>query len=154
MGCWHGYLSGTKGKLFAYGPADATATPSSLVSLKSRMVLPSWCQLTQVVLEKRPLNGCSVVVKITHHGEKLGWSRFWVEWYRYSVIFTGLIQNCFSLFFTLVVHLRAGDFTQKFQPLRVGSSCHLINLCQQTKTGQTDKQKTTPPPRNMSASEI
>jgi len=32
---------------------------SSLTSFKSRLVLPIWCQLTQVVLEKRPLNGCS-----------------------------------------------------------------------------------------------
>ena len=37
-------------------------TPSSLASFKSRLVLPFWYQLTQVVLEKRPLNGCSVVV--------------------------------------------------------------------------------------------
>ena len=33
-------------------------TPSSLASFKSRLVLPFWYQLTQVVLEKRPLNGC------------------------------------------------------------------------------------------------
>jgi len=44
---------------FACGPADATATPTSLASLKSRMVLPYSCQLTQAVLEKRPFNGCS-----------------------------------------------------------------------------------------------
>ena len=35
-------------------------TPSSLVSCKSRLVLPFlWYWLTQVVLERRPLNGCS-----------------------------------------------------------------------------------------------
>jgi len=34
-------------------------TPSSPASLKSRLVLPFWYQLTQVVLEKRPLNGCN-----------------------------------------------------------------------------------------------
>ena len=34
-------------------------TPSSLVSFKSRLVLPFWYQLTQVVMEKRPLNRCS-----------------------------------------------------------------------------------------------
>jgi len=28
---------------FAYGPADATVTPSSLDSLKSRLVLNFWC---------------------------------------------------------------------------------------------------------------
>jgi len=42
----------------AYGPADATATLSSLASLKSRIILPFWCQLSQVVMERRPLNGC------------------------------------------------------------------------------------------------
>ena len=33
-------------------------TPSSLDSFKSRLVLPFWYHLTQVVVEKRPLNGC------------------------------------------------------------------------------------------------
>jgi len=45
--------------LFAYGPADAIChpkTPSSLASFKSRLALPLWYQ---VVLEKRPRNGCS-----------------------------------------------------------------------------------------------
>jgi len=39
-------------------------TPSSLASFKSRLVLPFWYRLTQVDLENRPLNGCSVVVVI------------------------------------------------------------------------------------------
>jgi len=34
-------------------------TPSSLASFKSRLVLPFWYRLTQVVVEKRPLNRCS-----------------------------------------------------------------------------------------------
>ena len=34
-------------------------TLSSLASFKCRLVLPFWYRLTQVVLEKRPLNGCS-----------------------------------------------------------------------------------------------
>jgi len=34
-------------------------TPSSLASFTSRLVLPFWYRLTQVVVEKRPLNGCS-----------------------------------------------------------------------------------------------
>ena len=37
-------------------------TPLSLALLKSRLVIPFWYQLTQVVLEKRPLNGSSNVV--------------------------------------------------------------------------------------------
>ena len=64
MRCWCGYLSGAKCKWFAYGPADATANPSSLASLKSRMILPLWYRLTQVVLEKRPLNEYEVVVVV------------------------------------------------------------------------------------------
>jgi len=39
--------------------SDATAipkTPSYLASFKSRLVLPFWYRLTQVVLKKRPLN--------------------------------------------------------------------------------------------------
>jgi len=34
-------------------------TPSSLASFKSRLVLLFWYRLMQVVLKKRPLNGCS-----------------------------------------------------------------------------------------------
>jgi len=36
---WRGYLCGARCKWFAYSPADATATPVSLGSLKSRLVL-------------------------------------------------------------------------------------------------------------------
>ena len=39
-------------------------TPLSLASFKSKLVLPFWYRLTQAVLEKRPLNGCSSVVVI------------------------------------------------------------------------------------------
>ena len=60
--CWHGYLSGARCKWFAYGPADATAAPSSLAPVKSRMVVSFWCQLTQVVLEKRQLTGRTICV--------------------------------------------------------------------------------------------
>jgi len=56
MWCWCGYLSGVRCRWFAYGPAGVTATPSSLALSKSRIVLPFWYRLTQVVLEKRLLN--------------------------------------------------------------------------------------------------
>ena len=46
------------------GPADSNATTSSLASLKSRMVLPFWCRLTWVVLERGPLNGCCCCLEI------------------------------------------------------------------------------------------
>jgi len=51
---WSGYLSGARCKWFAYGPADATATSSSLAPVKSGMVC--LCQ---------PFNGCSSVVYCT-----------------------------------------------------------------------------------------
>ena len=59
--CWCGYLSGARCRLFAYGPANANASkaPSSVASFKSTLVLPFWNWLSQVVLENRPLNGCS-----------------------------------------------------------------------------------------------
>ena len=46
--CWHGYLSGARCKWFAYGPADASATPSSPASLKSRMVYLSGAGLSRL----------------------------------------------------------------------------------------------------------
>jgi len=42
----------------AYGLADATAAPSPLASLKSRLIYSFWSQLIKDVLEKRLLNGC------------------------------------------------------------------------------------------------
>ena len=53
MRCWHGYLSGAKCKWFAYGLADATAIPSSLLQ-KIQNGLSFWYRPTQVVLEKGP----------------------------------------------------------------------------------------------------
>jgi len=44
-------------------------TPSSLASFKSRVVLLIWYRLTQVVLERSPLNGCGssvVYVSLDH----------------------------------------------------------------------------------------
>ena len=60
VGYWHGS---------AWSEVQTCIWPSwchchllSLAPVKSRLVLPFWYRLTQVVLEKRPLNGCSVVV--------------------------------------------------------------------------------------------
>jgi len=49
---WHGYLSAVRCKLFAYGPADATATPSSLAPVKSRMVYLSDASLPRLSWKK------------------------------------------------------------------------------------------------------
>jgi len=55
-----GYLSPARCRLFAYGPADATASQNPIISclIQLQTNLPFWYSLTQVVLEKRPLSGC------------------------------------------------------------------------------------------------
>jgi len=52
---------------FAYGAADATATTCFI---KIQNSLPLWCQMAQVFLEKRTLNGCSIVIR------KYNWVKF------------------------------------------------------------------------------
>ena len=49
---WRGYLSGARCKWFAYGPADATATPSSLALVKSIIVYPSGAGLPRLSWKK------------------------------------------------------------------------------------------------------
>ena len=62
VGCWHGYLSGARCRLW---PSWCHCHPRSLASVNSRLVLPLWYRLTQVVPDKRPLNGCSVEVVVS-----------------------------------------------------------------------------------------
>ena len=62
MRCWCGYLSGVRCRLFANGPADATAIPKPhniLLHLNPDWFYLSWYRVTQVVLKKTSLNGCS-----------------------------------------------------------------------------------------------
>jgi len=56
---WHGYLSDARCKWVAYGPANATAIPSSLALVKSRIVYLSAAGLCTLFWKKSPLNGCS-----------------------------------------------------------------------------------------------
>jgi len=49
---WRSYLSGARCKWFAYGPADATATPSSLAPVKSSMVYISGAGLPRLSWKK------------------------------------------------------------------------------------------------------
>jgi len=60
MRCWCGCLSGVRCRLFAYGPADATAVPKphQTPQFKSSLVSLSGTSLPSLVT-KRPLNGCS-----------------------------------------------------------------------------------------------
>ena len=88
--CWRGYLSGAKCRWFAYGPADAAATPSSLASLKSSgwksgMVEPFWCWLTGVVLEKSPLSyKLQVHLTATNRDLKASWP-LWIWGQNYGL---------------------------------------------------------------------
>jgi len=61
-------------QMIAYGSADATATPSSLAPVKSRMVHVSGAGLPRLTW-KRPLNGCTQCVIITGT-PKLLWYNF------------------------------------------------------------------------------
>ena len=45
-------------------PSGCHCQSLSLASVKSRSVLPFWYRLTQVVLDKGPLNGCNIRVKV------------------------------------------------------------------------------------------
>jgi len=57
----------------------------SLAPVKSRLVLPFFYRLTQVVLEKRPLNGCCVVVVVVFTKSILSSSKIQIGftfWYR------------------------------------------------------------------------
>jgi len=49
---WRGHLSGARCKWFAYGTADATATPSPLAPVKSRMVYLSGAGISRLYWEK------------------------------------------------------------------------------------------------------
>jgi len=63
----HGYLSGSGSRCrFAYGPADATATPSSLASVKSRMVHLSGASLPRLSWKKAVKRVCVCVCACVH----------------------------------------------------------------------------------------
>ena len=67
MRCCCGYLSGVRCRLFAYGPADATAIPKPrhlLPHLNSEWFYHFWYRLTQVVPEKWPLTGYLTVAVV------------------------------------------------------------------------------------------
>jgi len=111
MRCWRGYLSGARCRLFAYGPADATASQNpSLASFKSRLVLPFWYQFTQVVLEKRLLNGCSVVVVHSCLGNAVLYCSYTVIYTYICVIMWMKIVRCLKylpyMVYVLSLHFR------------------------------------------------
>jgi len=60
VGCWHGCLSGARCRACIWSSWNH-CYPLSLVSVKYRLVVPFWYQLTQVVPDKGPLNVCVCV---------------------------------------------------------------------------------------------
>jgi len=66
MGCWHSYLSGARCRWFSYDPADATATRSSVVSLKSHWFSLSGAGLPRLSWNERPLNRFLCVYLMCH----------------------------------------------------------------------------------------
>jgi len=101
VGYRYGYLSAVRCKLFAYGPDDATATPSSLASIQSRIVYPSGASLPGV-LEERPLNGVVVVVVVFCSGVCVLRQGLTTLLYRTRTTMNGLgyawkgLERCFS----------------------------------------------------------
>ena len=73
MRCWHGNLSGVRGRFFAYGSADATAIPKPHRLLPH--LNPDWFYLSGTNLpklsRKRPLNGYSVAKSIPIWAKKV-----------------------------------------------------------------------------------
>ena len=131
MRCWHGYLSGTKCKWFAYGPADATATPSSLLQ-KIQNGLSFWYQPTQIVLEKKAVKWLCVCVTAVQklwksnmffqsYDHKMYCHVFWLT-VRISVLCNqSSIQNCCRLG-------RRRTFEIFWAVFQAGCpSCHLMN---------------------------
>jgi len=66
VGCWHGYLSGTRCRL-AYGPADVAATHRLLLG-KIQIGFTFLVPAHPVVPDKGPLNVCVCVSVITNRG--------------------------------------------------------------------------------------
>jgi len=60
---WRGYLSGARCKLFAYGSADATATPTSLAAVKSDWFSLSGASLPRLSW-KEAINRCLSVLQM------------------------------------------------------------------------------------------
>ena len=69
-------------------------TPSPLALFKSRLVLPFWYRLTQVVLENRPLNGCSVdeLIQMSSEGMPI-LTLDWCWWYLCHISVLGPIKT-------------------------------------------------------------
>ena len=67
VGCWRGYLSGSRCRFaWCIWPSWCYCHSLCLSSVKSRLVLPSWYQLTRVVPDKGPLNVCVFTVAYIH----------------------------------------------------------------------------------------
>jgi len=78
--CRYVYLLVARCKWFTYGPADATATPSSLASLKSRMLFG---QPLQVTVCPKLQDHCPVCLSVCNTG--VLWPNSWTDqdatWY-------------------------------------------------------------------------
>ena len=68
--------------MFVYDPADATAYQNPIVSCIVHIQTGFnlfWHRLTQVVLEKRPLNGCIIIIIVVVGGSVAEWLACWTQ---------------------------------------------------------------------------
>ena len=96
MRCWHGYLSVAKCKWLSYGPADASATPSSLLQKN-----PEWFILLvpayQDVLEKTVK-----ILFVCVHRVRVAYLNFWMT-FSYNHASISLLDTVLKLLLNIVV---------------------------------------------------
>ena len=107
-------------------------TPSSLASFKSKLVLPFCYQLTQVVLEKRPLNGCS-------NSSYLHWkSYFYIIFFLWTCTLLQMLMakmtQVLSIFFKLstsdsITFVRESKVTRRHRQRNCSEMSHVSTSC-------------------------
>jgi len=116
--------------------------------------LPFWCRLTQVVLEKRPLNGCSVAVVCAQQANILQTSRIKSPGFSRPSF---AAAPCWSMFLTYTMHWPASCpvrvTTVNPKPSPPTMPCPLRHQCEsQTVTTYTTKGHTDNPQQPESTS--
>jgi len=79
MMCWCGYLSGARCLyMVQLMPQHTKTIVSCIVHIQTGFNL-FWHRLTQVVLEKRPLNGCIIIIIVVVGGSVAEWLACWTQ---------------------------------------------------------------------------
>jgi len=124
----------------------------SLAPVKSRLLLPFWYRLTQVVLEQRPLNGCSsryclcsspLLIAFKRRLKTLLFSRsfdLWQSWLLFltcvtlSLVLLFLLINALEVFFDSMafVYNNNNNNNAFLSCYNASTPCFCTTLCQLT----------------------